>query len=56
MEGIAHIIEANSKGYTVLPRIIVGRLLISRAILPENILSYFEKINILENQSTVHPR
>ena len=49
MKGIAHIIEANSKGYTVLPRIIVG------AILPENILSYFEKY-ILENKSTVHPR
>ena len=36
---------------TVLPRIIAGRLLISREIFPENILAYFEKIDILENQS-----
>ena len=35
---------------TVLPRIIGRRLLISRAILQENILSIFESVNILENQ------
>ena len=35
----------------VLPRIIAGVLLILMAVLQENMMSYFDEINILENQS-----